>query len=48
MHLIPIEQTKFSSDQWLFRIEVPMAPDFDEPVIFPEGTEMKSPEKPAV
>jgi 3-oxoadipate enol-lactonase len=37
-----IKQSKFSSDQWLFRIEVPMAPDFDKPVIFPEGTEMKS------
>jgi len=37
-----IKQSKFSSDQWLFRIEVPMAPDFDKPVIFPSGSEMKS------
>jgi ketosteroid isomerase-like protein len=37
-----IRQSKFSSDQWLFRIEVPMAPDFDKPVIYPSGTEMKS------
>ena len=37
-----IKQFKFSSDQWLFRIEVPMAPDFDKPIIFPCGTEMKS------
>ncbi len=37
-----IKQSKFSSDQWMFRIEVPMAPDFDKPVIFPAGTEMKT------
>jgi pimeloyl-ACP methyl ester carboxylesterase len=37
-----IKQSKFSSDQWLLRIEVPMAPDFDNPIIFPSLTEMKS------
>lgn len=37
-----IKQFKFSSDQWLFRIEVPMAPNFDNPIIYPRGTVMKS------
>ncbi len=37
-----IKESKFPSDQWLFRIEVPMAPDFEKPVIYPYGTEMKS------
>ena len=37
-----IKQSKFETDQWLFRIEVPMAPDFDQPVIYPSGTVMKS------
>ncbi len=37
-----IKQSKFSSDQWLFRVEVPMAPDFEKPVIYPSGTVMKS------
>jgi hypothetical protein len=37
-----IKESKFSSDHWLFRIEVPMAPDFDKPIIYPSGTEMKS------
>jgi hypothetical protein len=37
-----IKESKFSSDCWMFRILVPMAPDFDNPVVFPEGTEMKS------
>jgi len=37
-----IKQSKFFSDQWLFRIEVPMAPEFDKPIIFPSRTEMKS------
>jgi 3-oxoadipate enol-lactonase len=37
-----IKQSKFPSDQWLFRIEVPMAPDFDKPIIYPPDTVMKS------
>jgi len=37
-----IKEQKFSSDQWLFRIEVPMAPDFDKPIVYPAGTAMKS------
>ena len=37
-----IRQSKFASNQWLFRLDVPMAPDFDKPVIYPSGTEMKS------
>jgi len=38
-----IKQSKFSSDQWFFRVEVPMGPDFGKPIVFPSGTEMKSP-----
>jgi hypothetical protein len=37
-----IKQSKFVAHQWLFRILVPMAPDFEQPVIYPGGTEMKS------
>ncbi len=37
-----IRQSKFESEHWLFRIEVPVAPDFDKPVIYPKGTVMKS------
>jgi hypothetical protein len=37
-----IKQSKFASHQWLFRLEVPIAPDFDKPVIYPTGTVMKS------
>ncbi len=37
-----IKQSKFASHQWLFRIELPMAPDFDKPTIYPNGTVMKS------
>lgn len=37
-----IKQSKFPSDLWLFRIEVPMGPDFNGPVIFPAGASMKS------
>lgn len=36
-----IKQSKFPSDQWLLRVEVPMTPDFDRPVIFPSDTAMK-------
>jgi len=36
-----IKRSKFPADRWLFRIEVPMAPDFDKPVIYPPGTAMK-------
>jgi len=31
-----------SPAQWMFRILVPMAPDFDNPNVFPKATEMKS------
>jgi len=37
-----VKQSKFPSDQWLFRLEVPIAPDFDKPIIYPIGTAMKS------
>lgn len=37
-----IKQSKFPSDHWFFRIEVPMAPDFDKPVIFPSDTVLNS------
>lgn len=37
-----IRESKFASDQWLFRLEVPIAPEFDQPVIYPTGTVMKS------
>ena len=37
-----VRQSKFPGDRWLFRILVPMAPDFDNPLIYPEGTEMTS------
>jgi len=37
-----IKQSKFGAGSWLFRAEVPMAPDFDNPVVFPPGTGMKS------
>jgi 3-oxoadipate enol-lactonase len=37
-----IKRSKFPADRWLFRIEVPMAPDFNKPIIYPPGTAMKS------
>jgi hypothetical protein len=37
-----VRQSKFSSDQWFFRVEVPIAPDFNKPIIYPSGTVMKS------
>jgi hypothetical protein len=37
-----IKQSKFGSDHWLFRIEVPISPDWDKPQVFPADTEMKS------
>ncbi len=37
-----IKQSKFPSDEWLFRIEVPMAPDWDSPIIYPNETVMRS------
>lgn len=37
-----IRLAKFPARQWLFRIEVPTAPDFENPIIYPGGTEMKS------
>jgi hypothetical protein len=37
-----IRESKFASNQWLFRLQVPIAPDFDQPVIYPPGTMMKS------
>lgn len=37
-----IKQSKFASDQWWFRIEVPVSPEFNQPIIYPQGTTMKS------
>jgi len=37
-----IKQSKLSSDEWLFRLEVPIAPDYEKPVIYPARTVMKS------
>jgi hypothetical protein len=33
-----IRQSKFGTDEWLLRLESPMAPDWSKPVVFPEGT----------
>ncbi len=37
-----VRQSKFPGDRWLLRVLVPMAPDFDKPVLYPGGTEMTS------
>ncbi len=37
-----IRQSKFGSDEWLVRIETPLAPDWEKPVVFPEGTDTAS------
>jgi hypothetical protein len=37
-----IRQSKFGTGDWLFRIEVPVAPHFDRPVVYPPATGMKS------
>ena len=37
-----IRRSKFGPGPWLFRVEVPTAPRFDKPVVFPGGTTMKS------
>jgi hypothetical protein len=39
-----IKQSKFASDKWLFRVEVPISPVWDKPHVFPADTEMKSTE----
>jgi hypothetical protein len=35
-----IKQSKFSSNKWWFRIEVPLSPDWDKPIVFPKGSKM--------
>jgi hypothetical protein len=35
---LQIRQDKFGSDEWLVRLETPMAPDWEKPVVYPEGT----------
>jgi hypothetical protein len=37
-----IRQAKFGSDEWLLRLETPTAPDWEKPVVFPEGTDTAS------
>lgn len=37
-----IKESKFSSNNWLLRIEVPILPDYDKPVVFPSNTKMTS------
>jgi hypothetical protein len=37
-----IRQAKFGSDEWLVRLETPLAPDWEKPVVFPEGTDTAS------
>jgi hypothetical protein len=37
-----IRRSKIGPGPWLFRIEVPLAPQVDRPVVFPPGTEMGS------
>jgi hypothetical protein len=37
-----IRQSKFGSDEWFVRIETPVAPDWDKPVVFPGGTDTAS------
>jgi hypothetical protein len=37
-----VRESKFGPGPWLFRIEVPLAPHINEPVVFPPGTGMKS------
>ena len=36
-----IRQSKFKSDEWLFRIEIPCPPDFENPVVFPSNADKK-------
>jgi hypothetical protein len=37
-----IRQSKFGPDEWLLRVETPLAPDWEKPVVFPEGTDTAS------
>jgi hypothetical protein len=37
-----IRQSKFGSDEWLVRLETPVAPNWEKPVVFPEGTDAAS------
>jgi hypothetical protein len=39
-----IRQSKFGTDQWLIRLESPMAPDWSTPVVFPAATSLASTE----
>jgi len=39
---LQIRQSKFGSDEWLVRVETPLAPDWKKPVVFPEGTDTAS------
>ncbi len=35
-----IRASKFSSKSWLFRVEAPIPPDWEHPIVFPAGTMM--------
>lgn len=37
-----IQRSKFGSDEWLVRLETPMAPDWANPVVFPVGADTAS------
>jgi len=37
-----IRQSKFDTEEWLVRLESPWPPDWDKPVVFPEGTSLTS------
>lgn len=37
-----IRQSKFGSGEWFVRLETPMAPDWEKPVVYPEGTDTAS------
>ncbi len=37
-----IRQSKFGTDEWLVRLESPMAPDWSTPVVFPAATSLAS------
>ena len=39
---IQIRQSKFSSDEWLVRLESPASPDWAHPVVYPAGTDTES------
>lgn len=35
-----IRTSKFPSKSWLFRLEAPVPPDWERPIVFPAGTAM--------